>query len=603
MAKRFSILLLILWATAVSAVAASFSLVPPRRVVEGEKFAVTFRLDNAEGSDIRVSQINGCTFVYGPAVSTSRSYTVVNGKAQSASRTEYTYTYRADRAGTFTIPAASIMVDGKRLTTSARKFTVETHAQANAPASSRPVDIYDPDTQGSDRGVGKNDVFVRIILSSNSVYEQQPVECVIKLYTKYNISQFIPTKQPSFDGFLIEEVPLKPTLNVGDMYNGQRYYTAVLKKCIIFPQKSGRLTINSGNYDIDVVQYSTQNLGGFATIRQPQERKITVSSNSATLDVKALPQPRPEGFNGAVGKFTVSSRLVGNRFRSHEPATLIYTIEGTGNIKYLKEPAIDFPDEFEVYTPKSNIEATAGTTNVSGKMTIEYTFVPQTEGSFTIGADKFVYFDPATGKYVTLTTPSYDLKVAKGTAPTASADQKDIESKNSDILHIKLGEKKLSKSHTLVVDSFFYWLLYILLAAGMAAVIILNRRRLTLNADIKGRRLARAGRTARAGLSRAEARMKANNSEAFYAEILKTVNGYLSDKFGIAAGQLSRETISEAMNNAGASDELTASVLGVIDSCEMARYTPQTPATLDDVFRRAGAVIADIENLKPRNAK
>ena len=97
--------------------------------------------------------------------------------------------------------------------------------------------------------------------------------------------------------------------------------------------------------------------------------------------------------------------------------------------------------------------------------------------------------------------------------------------------------------------------------------------------------------------------MKANNSEAFYAEILKTVNGYLSDKFGIAAGQLSRESISEAMNNAGASDELTASVLGVIDSCEMARYTPQTPATLDDVFRRAGAVIADIENLKTRNAK
>ena len=152
----------------------------------------------------------------------------------------------------------------------------------------------------------------------------------------------MPTKQPSFDGFLIQEVDVQPSLNEMETYNGQNYMTAVLKRCIIFPQKSGKLTINSGNYDISVVQYDNVNMGMFQ-VRQPREAKIKVSSNSGSINILPLPQPQPDGFNGAVGTFDIDSRLVGNSFRTNDPATLIYTIRGTGNIKYVKEPVIDFP--------------------------------------------------------------------------------------------------------------------------------------------------------------------------------------------------------------------------------------------------------------------
>ena len=109
----------------------------------------------------------------------------------------------------------------------------------------------------------------------------------------------MPTKQPSFDGFLIEEVPIQAQLNEVENYCGQNYMTALLKRCIIFPQKSGRLTINSGNYDISVVQYDNVNMG-FFNVRTPQERDIKVSSNSASIEIKSLPSPQPEGFSGAV---------------------------------------------------------------------------------------------------------------------------------------------------------------------------------------------------------------------------------------------------------------------------------------------------------------
>ncbi|WP_300905379.1 BatD family protein, partial [uncultured Duncaniella sp.] len=295
----------------------SFTVKPPTRVYEGQRFPVTFRLSNAEGSDLKVSQINGCTLLYGPSVSTSHSYQVINGRESSNSVTEYTYYYKADKPGTFTIPAATVVADGKRYSTKAVTFTIYDTDAANTPASQRPVDVNDVDTQAAGRRVNSDDVFVRIILSKSSAYEQEAIGCTIKLYTKYSISSFLPTRQPAFDGFLIQEVDLQPSLNQVETYNGQNYMTAILKKCIIFPQKSGKLTINSGNYDISVVQYDNVNMGMFQ-VRQPKEAKIKVNSNSASINILPLPQPQPEGFAGAVGTFKVDSRLVGNSFRTND---------------------------------------------------------------------------------------------------------------------------------------------------------------------------------------------------------------------------------------------------------------------------------------------
>lgn len=595
--KRFilSILLIALTAAVSLHAQVSFTVKPPSRVYEGQRFPVTFRLTNAEGSDLKVSQINGCTLLYGPSVSTSQSYQVVNGRASSTSATEYTYYYKADKAGSFTIPAASVLADGRRYTTKAVSFTIHDIADANTPASQRPVDVDDVDTQAAGRRVNSDDVFVRIILSKSSAYEQEAIGCTIKLYTKYSISSFMPTKQPSFDGFLIQEVDLQPALNQTETYNGQNYMTAVLKKCIIFPQKSGKLTINSGNYDISVVQYENVNMGMFQ-VRQPREAKIKVNSNSASIDITPLPQPQPEGFTGAVGKFEIDSRLVGNSFRTNDPATLIYTISGTGNIKYVKEPVIDFPTEFEQYTPKSDIQASVQGNDVTGSMTVEYTFVPQSVGDFTIGSDKFVYFNPQTRQYVTLTTPSYPVKVAKGVSAPVTTDQKEVENKNSDIRHIYLGEKNPVKEHRMVVLQSWYWVLYLLLIAVTIILIFANRRKARLNADVLGQKTAKASKVARRRLKSAEGFMKSGDSEKFYEEMLRALWGYLSDKLAMPVSQLSRDNISATLASKGYSEESAGAIVSVLDDCEMARYTPDSSSRMDEVFERGVNAINQIES-------
>lgn len=597
--KRFILFILLAIITGGAALQAqvSFTVKPPTRVYEGQRFPVTFRLTNAEGSDLKVSQINGCTLLYGPSVSQSQSYQVVNGKASSTSAVEYTYYYRADKAGSFTIPAASVVANGKHLTTKAVNFTIHSTADRDTPASQRPVDVDDVDTQEAGRRVNSDDVFVRIILSKSSAYEQEAIACTIKLYTKYSISSFMPTKQPAFDGFLIQEVDLQPSLNQVETFNGQNYMTAILKKCIIFPQKSGKLTINSGNYDISVVQYENVNMGMFQ-VRQPKEAKIKVNSNSASIDIKPLPQPQPEGFTGAVGKFNIDSRLVGNSFRTNDPATLIYTITGTGNIKYVKEPTIDFPTEFEQYTPKSDINAAVQGNDVTGSMTVEYTFVPQSVGDFKIGSDKFVYFDPQTRQYVTLTTPSYNVKVAKGVSAPVTTDQKDVENKNSDIRHIYLGDKMPMKEHKLVVLESWYWILYIVLLAGTVALVGINRRNIRRNADVTGRRTAKASKVARKRLKTAETFMKSGDSEKFYEEMLRALWGYLSDKLSMPVSQLSRDNISMTLASKGYSEESADELVSVLDDCEMARYTPDSSSRMDSVYERGVNVINKLESNK-----
>ena len=575
----------------------NFTVQPPTRVFEGDRFPITFKLTNAEGSDLNVSQINGCTLLYGPSTSQRQSYQVVNGRATSSSSVEYTYYYKAGKAGQYTIPAASVIADGKRYTTKPVNFTIHESADRNTPASQRPVDVDDVDTQAAGRRVNSDDVFVRIILSKSSAYEQEAIGCTIKLYTKYSISSFMPTKQPSFDGCLIQELDVQPSLNEMETYNGQNYMTAVLKRCIIFPQKSGKLTINSGNYDISVVQYDNVNMGMFQ-VRQPREAKIKVSSNTGTLNILPLPQPQPDGFTGAVGTFTIDSRLVGNSFRTNDPATLIYTIKGTGNIKYVKEPVIDFPSEFEQYTPKSDIQAEVNGNDVSGSMTIEYTFVPQSVGDFSIGSDKFVYFNPQSKQYVTLTTPAYSIKVAKGVSAPATTEQKDVENKNSDIRHIHLGDKHPSQIHTLVVTKSWYWFMYLGFFALTLGLVIVNRRQARLSADVIGRRTAKASKVAGKRLKAAESFMKAGNSEKFYEEMLRALWGYLSDKLSMPVSQLSRENISSTLASKGYSEESTAGLVEVLDECEMARYSPDSSNQMDNVYEKGVKVINNLENCK-----
>lgn len=580
----------------------SFSVSVPPRVQQGDKFPITFRLKNAQGSSLKVPDVPGCTKLFGPSVSTSHSTQIINGQVSSSMTVDYTYYYRADKAGTCKIGEASISADGKILHSSPASFNIVASNAANnggrqSSGSAGSVDIDDVDTQTSDRRVSASDVFVRIILSKSSAYEQEAVECEIKLYTKYGINSFVPTKQPAFDNFLVEDLDVSSQLNVEELYNGERYMTAVLKRCILFPQISGKLNINSGNYDVTVIQYENINMGLF-NVRQPRERQIKISSNTSSLNVLALPEPKPAGFNGAVGEFTAESRLIGNNFKSGDPASLMFTISGTGNIKYLKEPVIDFPTQFEVYTPTANVNAQVSGNSVTGTMSVDYTFVPETPGNFTIPAVPFAYFNPKTRSYETIKTSDFQINVAKGSSARASVDQSDIQAQNKDIRYIATSHGKLSHSHEPVAHTAWFWLILGGIAVLFAVAVIVNRRHINRRSDIASMRLVKANKQARKRLKAARIAMEKGNSEAFYDEMLRALWGYFSDKLSMPVSSLSRENIAGELSSHGIGQDEIDRVISLIDDCEMAKYAPSSSQEkIQNIYSQGTGIIDTIENL------
>lgn len=577
--------------------AATFTVHAPRQVTQGNKFQITYELKDAEGANFVAPDVEGATKLYGPALSTSYSATIVNGKASSSSSQEYSMIYKAETPGTYKVGAASVMVGGHKMTT--KPFSIEilpSGQKADNSRQSSGTSYANPMTQSAGHKVSGNDIFVRIQMSKQHIYEQEAVVCTIRLYTKYQISQFMATLQPSFDGFLIEELPQSPNLNNVESYNGQNYMVADLKKCILYPQQSGKLTITSGNYDVTVVQYDTYR-SLFGTLSQPVEKKLQVKSNSATVVIDPLPEPKPASFKGAVGNFTLSSSVIPDALKTYAAATYGLTIKGTGNLKYIKAPDIAFPKQFDVYDPQNTVKAAASGGNMTGSVTVNYTFIPQFVGKFHLDPAEFTFFNPATKRYVTLKTEAYDLSVAKGAgAPTTHYTQQ-----TADIRHIHKREMTLTKRQHYAVESVAYWLWYVLPALLFAALLVIYRKQLRERADVARMKTKRASKVAQKRLKKARAFMQQNDSAAFYTETLSALWGYMSDKLRIPVSELSRDNIIAELQNYGVGEELTDRVNRTLDKCEFAQYAPELSGdNLADVFAEAAALISDLEKVNKK---
>ena len=600
--KRLVIILFIinLFSAACAYAAASFSVQAPRQVIQGGKFSITYVLSNASGSGFKSPNVGGCKLLYGPSVSQMSSFSSVNGKNTSSSSESYTMTYRAEKAGKYTVGAASVNVGGKTYTT--KPFTLEVlppDKSASGGNQSQSVQVYDVDTQTPDKSVGKNDVFVRIILSKSKAYEQEGILCTIKLYTKYNIQQFMPTLQPSFDGFISQELPITSSINRIENYNGENYMVADLKQCILFPQRSGTLTITSGNYDLTVIQYQTVRSGMFGMMmRTPVEKEIKVSSNKATINIVPLPEPKPADFCGAVGTFSVSTRMLNDNLKTNEAGTLRLTINGNGNLKNIQTPKIAFPSQFDVYDPQTTVDANPSGDHLTGTVTIDYAFVPQYVGKFEIPATSFSYFDPVKNKYERISINGYELDVAKGSSSSSSAPAGLTQRK--DIIHIKTGDLSLENGHIMFVNTWWYLLWYIVPLVIFCTILFYYRKLIKERANVALMKTKRANKVANKRLKNARQLMSKNKHDAFFEEMLRALWGYFSDKLTIPVSELNRDNIFLELSKYGVTENVCNDIIGLLDDCEFARYakSEENGSDMSVVYKKACDLINQVENTK-----
>lgn len=604
--RTIALLLLPFIGMSLHAASVSFRVEAPSQVIEGYKFSITYVLENSPEypQNIEIKEIPNCRFLFGPAIMQSSSDITTNGKRRHSSSVRYTYTYRAEKQGTVKISAANAIVGGKTLST--RPVSLEilppdrsaTNTSGNRTQS---VQVYDIDTQTADKPIGHNDVFVRIVLSKPSAYVQEGVLCSIKLYSKYQISKFLTNVQPSYNGFMAQEVPVQLQGKFENV-NGENYYSYVVKQSVLFPQQSGQLKISSGSYELTVVQFETINTA-FGRMRSPVEKTIKLQSNSASLDVRELPTPRPADFIGAVGNFKVSCVLPESQVRTNEASSVKIVVSGSGNLKGLTMPKFNFPSQFDMYDPQTVVSANPSGSTLTGKVEAEYTFVPQSVGTFKIEGTSFSYFNPATEKYEHVNIEGFNLNVAKGTASSAVRYNHEP---MKDILPIYTGEMHLSKDVAYILGGWHNVLFYVVLSVVFLFVAFLYRRTLKLRANEMLMKKKGANKVANKRLKRAKRFMQKGLSDQFYEEMLTALWGYFSDKLSIPVSELNRDNISKELANYGMNEADIDRIISILDECEFARYAQSAAMagiSMDKVFAEAVEAIGTVENTKTKPVK
>lgn len=570
----------------------TFKASAPATVVEGEQFRLSYIL-NKQGKDLRLPEIPDFDVLFGPGVSTSSSFRSVNGKTTSETSVTYTYTLMAKKTGKFTIPAAHIKVDGSNYESNVLQIEVlppdESTERAAAPSTGNAT-------------VSGTDAFIRAIVSKNSPYEQEGFTVTFRLYTTLNVVNFGKIQFPEFEGFMVEEVDLPANQQLQmERYDGKNYYTADLRKTLLFPQRSGQISIPRGSLEMVFSVPSGRRVSTFfGTQEVMADVKKELVTNPLTINVKPLPDGKPLSYANAVGAFTMKSAFSATEVKANEAITLTLEISGTGNLKLVRNPEIAFPNNFELYDPTVSNALNVTTNGLTGIRKIEYMVIPRYEGTYTIPAVEFAYFDPSKNKYETLTMPPRELKIAKGeggsTATTAFVNRQDVKAEQ-DIRFLKIGEPEFMSATSFFVGSLNYWLWYLIPLMLLIVLFVFNRKQAKENANVALMRTRKANKMAIKRLKTANKYLKEHDKEHFYDEVLRAIWGYFSDKLSIPVARLSKSNIEEELSRKGISEESADKFIGILNTCEFARYAPaESNAEMDRIYNDTMSAIEEMEN-------
>ncbi len=582
----------------------------------GERFRITYTL-NADGKEFRTPDMKDFMVISGPHTSQSSSIQIINGKVSRSVENTFTLYVVGNKEGIFTIPPATIKVDGKEYKSNEIKIQVvksnnQVQQQGNTGGNSSSRGSVNSSGASSDI---KDDVFIRVTVDKRNPVVGEQVLVTYKLYYRINISTPQFNKEPAFPGFWVNNLLLnsKSYKQYEETYKGKRYNVAEIKKYALFPQRSGKLIIEPAEAMCQAqLKAKTQkrtndpffdNFFNDPFFNRYKTVDLNLTTRPVTINVKPLPsQNMPADFSGAVGEFDFSSTIDKTECKANDAITLKFTVSGKGNIELVDKLNVKFPPDFEAYDPKVTKKITTSQYSVSGRKTFEYLIIPRNPGNFKIPPVKFSYYSLKKKKFITLQSSEYDITVAKGDGSSAgmvysNVNQKDINYIGTDIRHIKVSE-----SHLKPVGVFFFNSLsfYLWLAAPVILFIlfvIFWKKEFEKRSNIALMRNRKATKVARSRLKKAHLFMKEGKKDEFYVEISQALWGYLSDKFSIPLSNLSMDTVQETLAGKGVKDELIKTFIETLNNCEFARFAPaDSSGTMENIYNEAVNAISLLES-------
>ncbi len=447
------------------------------------------------------------------------------------------------------------------------------------------------------------DLFVRVLPNKREVYQGEHINVSIQVYTRINLVDFEDLQYPSFDNFWTQEIETNSNISLNRQnVNGKIYRVGLLKKYLLFPQKSGKLKIDPAVLKC-IVQENTGQRSIFGPITRNVRRQV--KSPAITINVKPLPATKPDNFSGAVGSFNMETSIDKKQLKTNEAITLNIKISGNGNVKLVEAPKVIMPPDFEVFDPKVKTNVSTSVKGLVGSKNIDYVIIPRHAGTFEIPPVKFCFFDLKTKRYKTITSEKFTINVEKGenqegTTVVSSASKEDVKLIGSDIRFIKTSPFKLKKKGELWFGSMGFILFYIVPFLLFIFLFLWRRKQIKENANVLKMRNKKASKISKKRLKTAQKYLQDNDKTKFYAETLQAVWGYLSDKLSIPNSELSKKIAIETLEQKNINKDTIDNFLSLIEDCEFAQYAPLSEEGHKDRIYKDACNIIDVLETKLR---
>ncbi len=548
-----------------------------------ERLRIDFEM-NKDGDNFVPPSFADFTVVGGPNTSVSNSW--LNGK-RSYTKT-YSYFLAPKKRGKFTIKQAIIEIDGETYKT----FPVTIDVTA---AVEQPKD-------GNDAAyVASENIHLVAEVSKENPYLNEAITVVYKLYVSLDtgVRNWNYKDNPRYNDFWSQNIEIKGLNIEKGMYKGEEYRYVVLRKTVLYPQKTGKLKLEPLVLDVSV-EVPTNRTDIFG---RPLMTKVpkTVTAGTRTINVKPLPETnKPADFKGAVGDFDFKVTTSKTQLNATESLEAKIEVSGRGNLKLFELPKLSVPSSLEVYEPQHSENVRTNLGGMQGSISDTYTIVPQYRGKYPVPTLSFSYFDPKTETYKRVTSDDIIIDVLEG--PMANSNTSDaitdgsrqtVFPNSNTFAFIKTKTNFTSIKSEPFFKSTVFWSLFLLPFLFIPLAIVARKAKDRRDADVHGNRIRKADRLARKYLG--EAKKALGHKEAFYVALEKALHNYLKAKLNIETSEMNKERIVEILRKRQVNDEVVAEFISILKSCEMARYSPFTQVTMQNDYEKAAKTISQID--------
>ncbi len=372
-------------------------------IAQGETFQLTISLNGKDTSAPPQLDVLDHNFVvFGSA--SNNQVTFINGK--TSTRQQWIITLEPKKSGTLTIPPIKV----GNYQTQAMKIAVATSAQVN------PTSQTQPNKQAS------KTLFLETSLDPKSPYVGSQSTYIVKIYYALPLVAGSLTNPTSADALVIR---LGQDINYQTSRNGHTY-NVIERRYAIFPQKSGKLTLDppgfSGRVVIPASASARFNLN---QMFNDGTRVIRANARPITLDVKPKPASATNQWwlpsSGLKLTQTWSPKMP--VFKVGEPITRTITLEARGiTASQLPNFNAGTVTNINTYPDKPILKTQKDGTTVVGIRQEKIAYVPTQAGTITLPAIEIPWWNTKTKHLQTARLPTQSFSVKTGGGYTATSN-------------------------------------------------------------------------------------------------------------------------------------------------------------------------------------